>query len=358
MKPLVLLATAFVPLCLTAQADSSDAPVQFSVYVEPYLGYDFAGPDDHDRPDFLFSYDRHNEVTVNLGLLQAEYAAERVRASLGLMTGTYANANYAAEPDVLKNLFQANVGVRLSRSRDLWLDAGVLRSYLGFASALGKDNWTLTRALAAEGAPDYVSGVQVAYATPDGRWRVSGVVVNGWQRIRRPDGNDAPGGGHQVTFTPRDGVTVNSGSYVGGQGPDTARRMRYFHNFYARFGTWERFGLLVGFDVGAQQRSRGSSRYAAWYAPTLIARYAATDRSAIAAQVEYFDDRRGVIVATGTPSGFQTFGYSLNYDYAVSDALLWRVEARGFDSADRVFDDGGSPTDSNFLLTTALAIEF
>ena len=66
------------------------------------------------------------------------------------MTGTYANANLAAEPGVLKNIYEANVGVKVSRNKDLWVDAGVLSSHMGFESATGADNWNLTRSLLAE----------------------------------------------------------------------------------------------------------------------------------------------------------------------------------------------------------------
>jgi hypothetical protein len=54
--------------------------------------------------DFIYSYNRHNEVNLNLGFVKGSYTTENVRANLALMTGTYANANLAAEPGVLKNM--------------------------------------------------------------------------------------------------------------------------------------------------------------------------------------------------------------------------------------------------------------
>ena len=39
----------------------------------------------------------------------------------------------------------ANAGYKLSAKKAWWLDIGVLPSHIGFESAVGKDNWTLTR---------------------------------------------------------------------------------------------------------------------------------------------------------------------------------------------------------------------
>ncbi|OQW43057.1 MAG: hypothetical protein A4S08_10190 [Proteobacteria bacterium SG_bin4] len=72
------------------------------------------------------------------------------------------NANYAAEPGILGNLYEGNVGLKLSGSNNLWLDIGVFPSHIGFESAVGKDNWTLTRSLVAENTPYFESGAKIS----------------------------------------------------------------------------------------------------------------------------------------------------------------------------------------------------
>lgn len=115
-----------------AQADSNDHPLKISGYLETYYVYDFGEPVDHNRPDFLYSFNRHNEVSLNFGYIQAAYDDDQVRGTLALMTGTYANANLAAEPGVLKNIFEANAGVKISKTKNLWVDAGIFGSHIGF----------------------------------------------------------------------------------------------------------------------------------------------------------------------------------------------------------------------------------
>ncbi len=54
-------------------------------------------------------------------------------------------------------------------------------------------------------------------------------------------------------------------------------------------------------------------------------------------RLEYYNDKNGVIINTGTPNGFQTFGYSLNVDYAIFKNVVFRTEARVFTAKDAIF---------------------
>ncbi len=56
------------------------------------------------------------------------------------------------------------------------------------------------------------------------------------------------------------------------------------------------------------------------------------------ARAEYYSDKNGVIIAAGTPNGFQVWGYSLNFDYALRNNAV--------------------PVSGNTFLSTALAISF
>ncbi len=128
------------------------------------------------------------------------------------------------------------------------------------------------------------SGVKVSYTSPSGKWFVSGLLLNGWQRIQRVEGNNTLAFGHQLTYKPNAKVTLNSSSFVGSDSPDVERKMRYFHNFYGQFQITEKFGLIAGFDIGAQQTAaqqtaKKSKTYNSWYSPVLIGKYALSAKS-------------------------------------------------------------------------------
>jgi hypothetical protein len=358
-KLLSTLITLFYLSDLLAQDSTTISPknpLTFSGYIETYYVYDFANPVNHTLPSFVYSHNRHNEVNLNLGFLKAAYEKDKVRANFTLMTGTYANANLAAEPGVLKNIFEANIGVKIAQNRNLWVDAGIFASHIGFESAISKDCWTLSRSILADNSPYYESGAKVSYTSNDSKWFVSGLLLNGWQRIQRVDGNNMPAFGHQLTYKPNDKITLNSSSFVGSDSPDSTRLMRYFHNFYGIFQVNQKLGFILGFDIGFQQKAPKSSEYNTWMSPVIIAKYSPTARLSVAARAEYYTDKNQVIVATGTTNGFQTYGNSFNIDYKIADNVVWRSEYKMLSSKDNIFAEGTRKTSN--LLYTSLAISF
>jgi len=361
MKRLFLLPV--LGLSLSASAQQLDSAITLSAYAEAYYSFDLAQPDDHLRPGFVYSHNRHNEVNLNLGMIKLAYAKNNVRGNLALMAGTYPQYNLAAEPELLRSVFEANVGVKLSKTRNLWLDAGIMPSHIGFESAIGKDCWNLTRSMLADNTPYYEAGARVSYTSKNEKWYASGLLLNGWQRIARVDGNNTPAFGTQLTYKPNGKTTLNWSTFIGNDKPDTVSQSRIFNNLYAQLQVTERFGVIVGCDIGMEQAASGDSLptgqagSSTWVTPIVIPRYKLGDKSYLAARVEYYQDEKGVIIATGTPNGFTTLGYSLNFDRWVSPNFLWRIEARSLNSEDKIFVDAdGKATTSNTFFTASLCI--
>ena len=356
---------SFFGFAVNAQNDTlkvlppdNNPKLTISGYMEAYYTYDFNEPETNIRPGFIYSHNRHNEVALNLGFIKANYDNGYVRGNLALMAGSYANANLAAEEGVLKNVYEANAGVKISKKSNLWVDAGIFASHIGFESAVGKDCWTLTRSILADNSPYYESGAKISYTSPSGKWFLSGLVLNGWQRIQRVEGNKTLAFGHQLTYKPNDKVTLNSSSFVGNDKPEAEKRMRYFHNLYGQFQITDKWGLIAGFDIGAEQKEKGSDSYNSWYTPVLIAKYKVTNKLSLTARGEYYCDENGVIIATETPNGFKTFGYSLNLDYSIYNNVVWRIEGRSLNSKDDIFAKGPDFVNTNTFVSTALAISF
>ncbi len=334
-------------------------PLSWSGYMEAYYSYDLGQPATNTRPPYIYAYNRHNEVTVNLAYLQANYHADRVRAHIALAAGTYMNANYAAEPGVLKNIYEAYAGVRLSRKRRLWIDAGVMPSHIGFESANAQSCRTLTRSLIADNSPYFETGAKLGYESNNSKWYMAALLLNGWQRIQRVDGNSAICGGTQLMFLPGDKVTINHSTFIGNDKPDSVAQMRIFNHLHTIIKLVPKLEILFGFDYGMEQQYKSSDTWYNWMGATLQLHYQLTPKTALAARGEYYQDEHGVIIATGTPNGFMTSGYSLNFDYAVVKHVLWRVEGKMLNSKDAIFKEkGGTMTNSNTVLTTSLSFSF
>jgi hypothetical protein len=281
-----------------------------------------------------------------------------VRASLALATGTYMNANYVAEPGILKNIYEANAGIRLSRKKNLWLDAGIMPSHIGFESAVSKDCWTLTRSLLADNSPYYEAGAKLSYTSDNGKWLLNVLALNGWQRIKRADGNSLVSWGTQVQFKPSDNVLLNYSTFIGTDKPDSTRLSRLFHNLYGVFTISGKWGITAGFDIGTEEKTPNNSRVNTWYSPVLIVKYNWAGKWALAVRGEYYSDENGVIIPTGTPNGFKTTGLSLSIDHVPVKSVLVRLEAKTFNSKDPVFIKGTNSTASNTVISSSIAVSF
>lgn len=347
--------------CVFIQSTAQDLevkevnPLKISGFLEAYYSYDFGNPSSGEKPSFIYSYDRHNEFNINLGYIAVQYSVDRVRSNLALMAGTYANANLASEPGVLKNLFEANVGYKLSSKKNLWIDMGILPSHIGFESAIGSANWTLTRSILADNSPYYESGLRLSYSSPNHNWYLSALALNGWQRIQRLEGNSLMSFGAQATFTSGK-FLVNSSSFIGSDTPDAGRRMRYFHNFYSQISLTPRWGLILGLDMGMQQSQPSATEYDTWISPVLIARVQMNDKINLAGRVEYYRDPNEVMVSTETTNGFQTVSTSLNLDWRLAQNVLWRTEYRYFSGEEAYFPTRTQDSDKMSNLTTSFAI--
>ena len=194
--------------------------------------------------------------------------------------------------------------------------------------------------------------------SPSDEWSFAALGLNGWQIIRET--NSEKSFGTQAQWKPPGtGLTANWSTYIGNDQPDGApRQMRYFSNFFVQSSIGEKFGVLGLFDVGVQQRATGSGGDV-WWGAVALARYAVSEKVALAARAEYYSDPAGVFIPTGTQNNFQTLSASLNLDVALSPNLLWRIEGRAFFSRDAIFPtESAAPRATDGFLVTSFALSF
>lgn len=360
VKGLLIFISCFSSSILLAQDDSiwqQKPTVDISGFLDVFYVYDFNQPQGIERQPFLFNHNRHNEFNVNLGFVKLGIEHSKYRANFAIQAGSYTNDNYSAEPGVLKNIFEAQIGLSLNKKNNLWIDAGIFASHIGFESAISAENWTMTRSLLAENSPYFLTGAKLTY-NPNDKWEIAGLMVNGWQRIQRLQGNSIPSFGTQINFSPTEKITLNWSTFIGTDDPDTTRRMRYFNNFYGQFQLTEKFGLIAGFDIGMQQKRKGSLDYDLWFSPVIIGQYAINKTWKTAIRVEYYQDETGIIIPTSTTNGMRTTGLSLNLDYSPAPSIVCRLEGRWLNGKDFIFETNTTPTNKNFILGTSIAIRF
>ena len=324
----------FIFINCIAQVDSTKS-FNVSAYIETYYSYDFSKPFNNEKPDFNYNYKKHNQPNVNLAFAKANYQSKRLRSNLALMTGNYAMYNLSSEPNWAKPLLEANVGYKPFEKHDFWIDAGVMPSHIGFESAVGSDCWNLTRSILAENSPYYESGIKFNYTNKKQNLYVAFHVLNGWQKIAIPKGDEKPSVGVQVNYKPTSSLTLNYSNFVGNINVDSLKALRIFHNLYAIYDASTKFSFIFGFDIGTQKRA--GTKTAIWYTPVIISKINLAKKSKIVGRLEFYSDQQQAIITTSTPNGYQTLGASINYDYQISPKVLWRSELKRYNSKDPIF---------------------
>ena len=185
------------------------------------------------------------------------------------------------------------------------------------------------------------------------------MLLNGWQRIQRADGNHNPAFGTQISFKPNNKFFINWSTFIGSDQPDSVRRMRYFNNLYTIAQLNGNIALTAGLDVGIEQKSRNSSSLNLWYTPVGILRIKLTNTKHVALRAEHYQDKANVIISKINSSEFGIWSYSTNFDWNVNQDVLWRIETKLMQASNPVFlRRDGRYDRSNWTAAMALCFSF
>lgn len=310
--------------CIPAFAQN-DSTKSFKIegYIEAYYSYDFAKPFNHERPHYYYNHKRHNEININLAVARISYQRNYIRATVTPMIGTYAEYNLASEPDWAKFVYEANFGVKLLKESNVYLDAGIFTSHLGYETPIGIDSWTLTRTILAENHPYYESGLRLNYVNDNNTLNTSFYYLNGWQKIRKPSFSQLPSFGYQFNYTLSDQWVFNYSNFMGYDKPDSLKAFRHYHNMYIKYTPSGKLGLLNEWGVGSEQRNGDNQ---SWWVTSLAAKYSIKEKSIFVARGEYYHDPKNIIISAIGLSGFEYWGLSIGYDYKLNKNTLVRIE--------------------------------
>jgi Putative beta-barrel porin-2, OmpL-like. bbp2 len=309
---------------IIAQEDSL-SNINVNAFADFYYGIDINNPHNSEKPNFIYNHKRQNELSLNLLLLNAKFKERNTRSNIGLMLGNYAQFNLSSEPDWAKFIYEANVGFKISKTNNLWLDIGVFPSHIGFESAISADCWTISRSLVAENSPYYETGVKVSYLSNNEKLNVTALILNGWQKIQKPIGINKPSLGFQFNYKISKNININYSNFIGSDQPDSTHAIRTYHNLYI-IADNSKFSYTFGLDIGTDKNQDFKYKY--WYTPVGIIRYTINKNSKIAIRAEYFNDENKLIIPNNYTEGVKALGFSTNFDYQISPRIQWRIEAR------------------------------
>jgi hypothetical protein len=354
MKPLYYSIVLILFSSLTSYSqENSNLKISFSGYIETFYSYDFNQPTLDQKHSFLYNYNRQNEFNLNVGLIRTRLEYENIYGSIALHSGTYVDDNYANEK--IKYLSEAYLGLYIDKAKKQTIEIGIMPSHIGFESATTASNLTLTRSILAENSPYFMTGVKYSYK-PSDKWNFSGLILNGWQRISKPEKNSAPSFGTQIIYKPSDKSTLNWSNFIGKEYYGSEMLMRYFTNIYLDYKWNSKWRTITGFDFGLQKTSSTNTNHANWFSPVVVTQYTINSKWQTALRAEYYQDVKNVMIPTANE--FKTLGTSLNFDYLINSKMKFRTEARYFNSKEKVFLKNGDLTTGDFFITSSLCLEF
>jgi hypothetical protein len=335
------------PAVMPADA-ANEHGIELSGFIDVFHGLDLHRGPDGRRAWLLFNHARDDGFGVNLALIRAAWNHPDVRAAVGLMAGTYVEDNLAAEPPALRHIWEATAGFRLMSN--VWVDAGIFESHIGYESAVSTRNPTLTRSLAAENSPYYLAGARIE-APLGPTWTAKLLVTNGWQNIAERGGNRSPGFGTQLVHETPTGFEFNWATFISDETNEAGGGLRLFNSNYIGWRTADVW-LVANLDVGVERHDDGWSPWAAGYA---IGRFRLVGPLHTALRAEFIADPNGV-VAGASDGGAILGAASIGFDVEVLEKAMVRTELRWLTASRRIidFDD----TKWQLGWTTSFAIEF
>lgn len=353
----IMVQTAWSQVTNTAVMDTTDFRYQGKVsiegYIDTYYAYDFNKPRDSNRP-YSISMNRHNELTINLAYMAIKYSSSRLRARLVPGFGTYMNANYSHEPGTIKNLLEASGGVKISKTKNIWIDAGVFGSPYTNESAISKDHLAYTRSFAPEFVPYYLAGIKFSMPL-SAKMNLYLYVLNGWQQIA--DQNSGKSVGTQLEYRPTSNLLVNWNTYAGQDRivSDSTNGSRFFTDVFFLYskGKWSATACIYG---GVHKHE---DKKATWGQANVIGRFNISETVSLSGRVEYFSDGQGVqVIPVTSAKGFSCYSSSLGVNLKFAENVLVRFEGRTFLSEKKIFERDDRAVKNSNLFTTNLTIWF
>lgn len=329
---------AQIELYKEPDSDSSQhKKITLKGFVDSYYGFHSA-PNTIEKAPFFVSSDNVGQAMINLAFLEFGFESDRVRAKITPAFGSYMNDNYASEQGTLRHFMEGNVGVKLLKNKNLWLDGGIMNSPYSNETPISKDHICYTRALGGEYLPYYLTGAKLSYGIND-KLTATLAYYNGWQEIQ--DVNDAPAFGAHVEYKASKKNAFYWDAYAGDERSSLFPnyRNRYLIDFYWLHNMDGKFSLSLCGYVGLQETDAETNVHDYWAQFNTAIRYQFYKNFSVSYRAEIFEDQKELILIDFAPTQNKfLFSNTFGINWKVNQNALLRIEGRHFIAEKMIFD--------------------
>lgn len=267
--------------------------------------------------------DKTDQVGLNLGKLTISHDPDPLGFRVDVAAGRAMDIvrTPSPEPAGFRYLEQAYISLKPKSMKGFEADFGEFVTSAGAEVIESKDNWNYSRSLLFSWAIPYTHfGVRTSM--PIGSTFTVGVqVVNGWNAIIDPYGNNMQTIGITGVIT-RKKFTWSHNYYGGKQYTGSNNRARNLYDTTLLLTPSDKLNAYVNFDYGSQHRAVSGSDH--WIGVAGAMHIQVSKNIAITPRIEYFDDPGGF--ATGTAQ--KLYEGTVTGEYKFFDGLLGRLEYR------------------------------
>ncbi len=309
-----------------APAPAATAPaapfLRFSGLVDGYANY--ASNDPASRLNYLRNFDSQaNKFALSMAKLTIDHDANPIGFRLDVGAGR-AMGILNFQDDIngfcgLRYVPQVYVTLKPQSWKGVQVDFGKFYTSAGAELTETYLGWNYSRSLMYANGPYYHFGLR-ATAPVTGKLTVGLQVVNGWNNV--DDNNSGKTLGFTAFYSEKK-WSLAQNYYTGPEKTDTNRGWRNFSDTVLNLTLSDKWSSYINLDIGHEQKVFGD-KGAKWWAIANAHRYQLTERVAVAARIEHYNDVDGFI--TGSAKYLNEF--TLTGEYAWKKWALTRAEYR------------------------------
>lgn len=322
-------------------------------YIDTYFGSSLYSASKSSRPFFVSSA-QNNQANINLAYAELKFENNWFRMNVAPGVGSYMRANYAAEKENNKYIFEANAGFRVSKKYNAWIDGGILDSPYSSEGPVSRDQLLYSRSFAPEFVPYYLSGVRLTIQ-PSDRWSFKLMRLNGWQQIT--DQNFKKSIGTSLTIKTGNYSELTYNTYFGDERSfyNLNFRMRAFHDIYLKVSDHQKWDAAFGGYLGIQNQAYRSQM--PWWQINVMGKRTFSQRASLSGRVEYFSDPNKVMVQV-PESEFRVFSTGTCLNLQVGKNTLFRIDGRYFLASEKIYEQLNKKTNRDVVLMASVTSWF
>ncbi len=300
----------------------------------------------------LYNFDdKTDQIGLNLGKLTMSHDPDPIGFRVDVGAGRAMDIIHTPTPDPagFRYLEQAYVSFKPTSLKGFEADFGDFATSAGAEVIDTKDNWNYSRSLLfALATPYYHFGIRTSMPIGSS-FNVGVQVVDGWNAIVDPHGNNMKTVGITAAIT-RKKFTWNHNYYVGPQYTGTNNRNRNLYDTTLLLTPNGTVNAYLNFDYGAQNRATAGSDHWIGFAGAL--HFQLNKYFAISPRAEYYNDPSGFV----TGARQKLHEVTVTGEYKLSDGFFTRLEYRHDGSNVPFFDHGLETAVSKSQSTVTLGL--